>query len=407
MAQSDDLKQSIIEGKTKFHELDRIVEPKAAADIRRHAIEEMTGTQLPVIGNFTIDAKSAASRNIENMIGAIQIPVGIAGPLTINGEYAKGGFYLPLATTEGALVASTNRGCSAISSSGGADVRIFKDGMTRAPVFKTKGAIESKKLVAWVNDADNFKRMQECAATTTRFGVLIAVTPYVAGNNVYLRFIYDTKDAMGMNMVTIATDAVVDMIMAENDAELISLSGNMCTDKKPSAINLIEGRGKTVVADVRLSREIVLKKLKTTPERMVEVNIRKNLVGSALAGSIGFNAHVANVAAAMYLACGQDAAHVVEASLSITFAEVDDNGDLYISVTMPAVSVGTVGGGTGIATQQECLGIIDCAGSGKIPGHNAKKLAEIIASAALAGEISLIGAQAAKHLAQAHQEHGR
>lgn len=407
MAQSDNLKQSIIEGKTKFHELDRIVEPKAAADIRRHAIEEMTDTQLPVIGNFTIDAKSAASRNIENMIGAIQIPVGVAGPIIVNGEYAKGAFYLPLATTEGALVASTNRGCATISSSGGADVRIFKDGMTRAPVFKTNGAIGSKKLVAWVNDADNFKRMQECAAATTRFGVLVAITPYVAGNNVYLRFIYDTKDAMGMNMVTIATDAVVDMIMAENDAELISLSGNMCTDKKPSAINLIEGRGKTVVADVRLSREIVLKKLKTTPERMVEVNIRKNLVGSALAGSIGFNAHVANVAAAMYLACGQDAAHVVEASLSITFAEVDDNGDLYISVTMPAVSVGTVGGGTGIATQQECLGIIDCAGSGKIPGHNAKKLAEIIASAALAGEISLIGAQAAKHLAQAHQELGR
>ena len=407
MAQSDTLKQSIVEGKTKFYELDSIVDSKVAVDIRRHAIEEMADTQLVEIGNFTIDAEGAASRNIENMIGAIQIPVGIAGPLVVNGEYAKGSFYVPLATTEGALVASTNRGCSAIASGGGADVRIFKDGMTRAPVFKTKGVIGAKQLVAWVKDRDNFKRMQGCAASTTRFGALFAVTPYVAGNNVYLRFIYDTKDAMGMNMVTIATDAVVDIIMLENDAELISLSGNMCADKKPSAINLIEGRGKTVVADVQLSRDVVLKKLKTTPERMVEVNIRKNLVGSALAGSIGFNAHVANVAAAMYLACGQDAAHVVEASSSITFAEVDSDGGLYISVTMPAVQVGTVGGGTNIATQHECLGIIGCAGSGETPGHNAKKLAEIIASTVLAGEISLIGAQAAKHLAQAHQEFGR
>jgi hydroxymethylglutaryl-CoA reductase (NADPH) len=264
-----------------------------------------------------------------------------------------------------------------------------------------------KDFVDWVKREETFTNMKEKAGETTRFGELLSVDPFITGNTVFLRFAYDTKDAMGMNMVTIATDAVLNFISEEFGAYPISLSGNMCTDKKPAAINNILGRGKTVAADVTIPKEIVEKKLKTTPEMMEEVNYRKNLLGSARAGALGFNAHAANILAALYLACGQDAAHVVEGSSAITTMEVNDNGDLYCAVTLPSIQVGTVGGGTSIATQRDCLNLLGVAGAGEIPGHNSKKLAEIIAAAVLAGEISLIGAQAAGHLAKAHAELGR
>jgi hydroxymethylglutaryl-CoA reductase (NADPH) len=208
-------------------------------------------------------------------------------------------------------------------------------------------------------------------------------------------------------MATIASEAISGYITQQYDIQLVSLSGNMCTDKKPSAINNIMGRGKTVVADVVIPEEVVILTLKTHPDDMVEVNYRKNLLGSARAGSMGFNAQAANIIAALYLACGQDAAHVVEASSAITTMDLTKEGNLYCSVTLSAIQVGTVGGGTGLATQEECLRIMGVAGSGQPPGTNASKLAEIIASAVLAGEISLIGAQAAGHLARAHKLLGR
>ncbi|MCZ7401647.1 MAG: hydroxymethylglutaryl-CoA reductase (NADPH) [Candidatus Methanoperedens sp.] len=387
-----------------FHEIDKILDANASIELRRTAISQLTGTQFKHISNYSIDVEVVAKRNIENMIGAIQVPLGVAGPLRINGEYARGDYYIPLATTEGALVASADRGCSVITASGGSNVRIFKDEMTRAPVFKTKDIIGTKYLVDWVNV--NFERLKIKAQETTRFGELLSINAYTAGRNVFIRFAYDTKDAMGMNMVTIATDAAVDLILLENDVELVALSGNMCSDKKPAAINAILGRGKTVSADVFIGKDIILEKLKTTPEKMADVNYRKNLIGSARAGSIGFNAHAANIAAAMFIACGQDAAHVVEASNAITTMELMDDG-LYCSVTLPSLNVGTVGGGTRIATQQECLNMLGVAGAGEPPGTNARKLAEIIAAAVLAGEINLIGALAARHLARAHAALGR
>lgn len=387
-----------------FHEIDKILDANASIELRRTAISQLTGTQFKHISNYSMDVEVVTKRNIENMIGAIQVPLGVAGPLRVNGEYASGDYYIPLATTEGALVASAERGCSVITASGGANVRILKDEMTRAPVFKTKDIIGAKSLVDWVNV--NFERLKEKAQETTRFGELLSINAFTAGRNIYLRFAYDTKDAMGMNMVTIATDAAVDLILLENDVELVALSGNMCSDKKPAAINAILGRGKTVSADVLIGKDIVLEKLKTTPEKMEEVNYRKNLLGSARAGSIGFNAHAANIAAAMFIACGQDAAHVVEASNAITTMELTDDG-LYCSVTLPSLNVGTVGGGTRIATQEECLKMLGVAGAGEPPGANARKLAEIIAAAVLAGEINLVGALAARHLAKAHAELGR
>jgi hydroxymethylglutaryl-CoA reductase (NADPH) len=391
-------------GGTSFHEIGKSLEGNEAIELRRALVSELTGTRFRHIHNFSFDAESVTKRNIENMIGAIQVPLGVAGPLRVNGEYAKGDYYIPLATTEGALVASADRGSSVITACGGANVRIFQDEMTRAPVFRALDIIAAKKLVDWVNA--NFKRLKERAEETTKFGELLSVKPFVAGRNVYLRFSYDTKDAMGMNMVTIATDAAVDLVLEANDVELVALSGNMCTDKKPAAINIIEGRGKTVSADVVLGKEVITAKLKTTPERMAEVNYRKNLIGSARAGSLGFNAHAANIAAALFIACGQDAAHVVEASNAMTTMEIKDGG-LYCSVTLPSLPVGTVGGGTRIGTQQECLNMLGVAGAGEPPGSNAKKFAEIATAAVLAGEISLIAALAARHLAKAHAELGR
>jgi len=391
-------------GEVGFHKIDKKPDTDAAIELRRAAVSELTGTELSHIKNYSFDIEKVTVRNIENMIGAVQVPLGVSGPLSINGDYANGEFYIPLATTEGALVASAHRGCAVITACGGANVRIFDDKMTRAPVFMTKDVIGAKKLVEWVKE--NFEHLKEKAEATTRFGKLLSIEPFVAGRSVFLRFAYDTKDAMGMNMVTIATDAAVDLILSENDAELVALSGNMCTDKKPAAINAITGKGKTVSTDVILNREIIQEKLKTTPEKMAEVNYRKNLVGSARAGSLGFNAHAANIAAAIFIACGQDAAHVVEASNAMTLMELTDGG-LYCSVTLPSLAVGTVGGGTGIGAQHECLSMLGAAGSGDPPGANSKKLAEIVAAAVLAGEISLIGALAARHLAKAHAELGR
>lgn len=400
--------QKVVAGEISFRNIDKMTTTlDSAISIRRNSLEEITKIRFENIQHYTLDTAIATKRNIENMIGAVQIPLGVAGPIKISGEFAKGEFYLPLATTEGALVASTNRGCSAISSSGGANVRIFHEGMTRAPVFKLRDVVQAKEFVDWIRRPDIFAQMKEKAEGTTRFGKLLTVEPYVTGNTVYLRFVFDTKDAMGMNMVTIATEAVTHLIQDEFGAIPVSTSGNMCIDKKPASINSILGRGKTVIADIIIPAKIVEEKLKCKPEMMAEVNYRKNLLGSARAGALGFNAHSANIVAALFLACGQDAAHVVEGSTAITTVEVTKNGDLYCSVTMPALPVGTVGGGTGLGSQKDCLKLLGVQGPGEPAGYNSKKFAEIIAAGVLAGEISLIAAQAAGHLARAHAELGR
>jgi hydroxymethylglutaryl-CoA reductase (NADPH) len=280
--------------------------------------------------------------------------------------------------------------------------------MTRAPVFRVDDVVEAEALVAWVRD--NTDRLREAAAGTTNHGELLDVTPYVVGNSVYFRFRYDTKDAMGMNMATIATEAACDVIESETDASLVALSGNLCTDKKPAAINAVEGRGRSVTADVTVPREVVEERLHTTPEAVAELNTRKNLVGSAKAGSLGFNAHVANVVAAMFLATGQDEAQVVEGANAITTAEVRGDGgagDLYLSVSLASLEAGTVGGGTKLPTQAEALDVLGIRGGGDPPGSNADAFAEYVAAGALAGELSLLSALASRHLSSAHAELGR
>jgi len=365
---------------------------------RGKAAEEMTGVSLDHISKYSFDPETA-SKNIENMIGVTQVPLGFAGPVEINGKHAKGRFLVPMATTEGALIASVSRGMAAMNASGGAHVRVIANAMTRAPVFRTDGIDHSIKVAEWI--AKNTKAVDKAVSETTSHGKLLDIEAFPNGRSLFLRFSYDTGDAMGMNMVTIATEAACRLIEEKTGAVMISVSGNMCTDKKPSAINMIEGRGRTVLAECRIQDAVVRDKLRSSVDAIVETNMRKNLVGSAMAGSLGSNAHAANMVAAIYIATGQDPAQVVEGSLSMTTCESAD-GDLYIAVRMPSVEVGTVGGGTRLPCQSEALRMMDCLGSGK-----AGKLAEIVAVTVLAGELSTLAAQAAGHLGKAHKELGR
>jgi len=389
----------------KLHEFEKIYgDANKAAEERRKYLERVTGVKLENIGKTVIDLNTVVGRNIENVIGAVQIPVGVAGPLLVRGDYANGYFYIPLATTEGALVASVNRGAKLVTESGGARAKVLKDGMARAPLFRLPSLVDAVEFVNWV--LQNFDEVKKVAESTTRHGRLKEIQPFIVGNYVWLRLVFSTGDAMGMNMVTIASDAVAKYLQEKfPNAQLIALSGNMCVDKKPNAVNFLLGRGKTVVAEAVIKRE-VLERLGVTPEAVHEVNVRKNLMGSALAHSYGFNAHFANIIAALFIATGQDVAQVVESSMGITTTEPREEG-LYISVFLPSLEVGTVGGGTGLPTQREALALLGVAGPGDPPGTNALKFAEIVAAAVLAGELNLLVALARNELAAAHQRLGR
>ena len=330
-------------GSLKLYDLEKELPPLDAIRARREFIAQETGASLENIGIFSIDIERVVKRNCENMIGTVQVPLGVAGPLLISGEYAQGSYYLPLATTEGALVASVNRGCSAITKAGGAQVCILHDGMTRAPVFAAESIVHAKQVSEWVKA--HIDELRTAAESTTSHGKMTGIVTYITGTSVFVRIEFDTKDAMGMNMVTIASAKVAEMIAQATGARLIALSGNMCSDKKPAAINRIMGRGRSVVAGVALSHDLISQVFKTDAKNLVEVNYRKNLIGSASAGSMGFNAHAANVVAAMFIACGQDAAHAIDGSTCITTVDPTDSG-VYVAVSLPSLPVGTVGGGT-------------------------------------------------------------
>jgi len=403
MVDPAELADRVEDGDLALYELEGHADADTATAARRLVVERRTGATLDTVGDYAFDADRAET-NIENMLGATQIPVGVAGPLPVSGRAADDDYHLPLATTEGALVASVNRGCSAIRAAGGATARVTAHGMTRAPVFTVADVAAAADVVDWVQA--NEDQLRAAAESTTSHGELLAVTPYVVGDNVFLRFSYDTKDAMGMNMATIATDAACDVVEAETDATLIALSGNLCADKKPAAINAVNGRGHTVTADVRIPRETVRERFDTTPEAIQAVNTRKNLIGSAKAASLGFNAQAANIVAAAFLALGQDEAHVVEGANAIVSVDARED-ELYASVSLASLNVGTIGGGTTLPTQREALSMLGLDGGGDPPGSHADALAEIIAAGALAGELSLLAALAADVLADAHSQLGR
>lgn len=402
----EELIEKLKKGELKLYELENFTnDVNKASEIRRKFLEEILKIKLEKIGDYTIDLNLTYKKNIENALGCVQIPLGIAGPLRIKGEYAKGSFYIPLATTEGALVASVNRGCSVLTQSGEVRCRIIDDKMTRAPLLKVKDVDRGLELIDWINR--NYNELKEVFEKGSRHLRLRNIRPWLVGDNLWLRIEAETGDAMGMNMVTIASDRLINYLLEKNkDVELVALSGNLCTDKKPGAMNWIMGRGKSVIAEALIPNEIIREKLKTEPKLIEEVNYRKNILGSAFVQAYGLNAHVANIVAAIFLATGQDAAQITESSMAITHVDAREN-ELYMSVYLPSLEVGTVGGGTGLPTQREALRIMGCEGGGEKPGDNSKKFAEIIAAACLAGELSLLAALASNQLARAHERLGR
>jgi hydroxymethylglutaryl-CoA reductase (NADPH) len=365
---------------------------------RREALEKDQHIDLPHIGSFSLDESVASTRNCENMIGAVQVPLGVAGPLKIEDK----NYYIPLATTEGALVASVNRGCKAITQSGGATVGSHRIGATRGPVFRVENFKESKKLHMFFQE--KFESLKEVAEKTSHHLTLTKITSRGIGRYHYARFVFDTQDAMGLNMVTIATDAIVSYIKETIGISCISLSGNFCVDKKPAWQNIVMARGIEVWAEVVLSKKVLSEVLKTSAQKVYDVWLAKCMMGSAASGSMAFNAQFANIVAAVFLATGQDIAHVTEGSLGVTTAEVIE-GDLYMSVHLPDLMVGTVGGGTGLATQKEALSLLGVAGGNS--GKHAQTFAEIVGAAVLAGEISLLSSLEQGSLATAHKTLGR
>lgn len=363
---------------------------------RREFLEKELKINLNKIVKALVDDEKLI--HCENLIGATTLPMGVAGPLKIqNSEFIIHNYFIPLATTEGALVASVSRGCKAIYLSGGATSYVENVGVTRGPVFKTSGLKESFELKKWLEN--NIELLKIESEKTSSHLKLLKLETSIVGYNVFVRFYFNTQDAMGMNMVTIASDAVIQVIEKETKVKCISVSGNFCVDKKPAWLNFLNGRGKRIWAEVILKKETVKEVLKTTPEKFFEVWLAKCMVGSAMSGSLGFNAHFANIVAAFFAATGQDLSHVVEGSMGVTTSKILKNGDLYISVYLPSVMLGTVGGGTKLNTEQEALSIIGA--------KTSLELAEVLSGTVLAGEISLLASLAEGSLSRAHERLGR
>ena len=341
------------------------------------------------------------SRNIENFIGTVKLPIGLAGPLRVRGLYAQGDYYVPLATTEAALVASYTRGAQAITLSGGCTAAMFWEGVTRAPLFAFENLVEVGKFLLWAGEHE--ATFRTIAGSTTRHGELLRTRLNLEGNHVYLIFEYSTGDAAGQNMVTIATDAICRFILAETPVQPAYwfVEANMSGDKKASHLSFQNVRGRKVTAEVTLTPDILKRHLKSSARKMLDF-YRVSAIGGVMSGNIGIQGHESNGMAALYIACGQDAACVAESAVGVTRFEPLEGDGLYAVVTLPNVIVGTVGGGTGLPSQNACLEIMKLSGTGK-----AGAFAEVCAALVLAGELSIIAALASGQFTQAHQSLAR
>ncbi|HEX4843918.1 MAG TPA: hydroxymethylglutaryl-CoA reductase [Limnobacter sp.] len=371
-----------------------------AARARREFLAQQTGAMLTHTGQYSIQAADVRN-NTENFIGIVQMPVGVAGPVLIHGEHAQGWFYVPLATTEGTLVASYSRGMRMVSESGGVKVTVAEEYMQRAPVFEFEDARAASRFVDWLGHAEAEVRSQ--AESTTRFGKLTHIQHWQVARMVYTRFNYTTGDAAGQNMCGKATHAACQWIL-KNSPEAITyfaLSGAIETDKKHSHMNLLHSRGKRVIAEATLKREVLQRLARTTPETMFKQR-QRSAIGAQLAGSAYTGPHSANGIAALFIATGQDEANVVESHAGMVFMDITTEGDLYFSVTLPSVICATKGGGTGLPTQRECLKMLECDGDGQ-----ARKLAEIVGATVLAGDLSLLSAILSDEWVSSHDAYGR
>ena len=369
------------------------------AALRRSFLEQQTGVALDHVSRYSVSPGTLRG-NVENFTGVAQVPIGIAGPLKVLGEHAEGDFYVPLATTEGTLVASYNRGMRLLTENGGVTATVVDDSMQRAPAFALADAREAARFGRWVED--NFDEIKKVAEATTSRGHLTSVHQYPVGPLRYLRFNFTTGDAAGQNMTGRATEAACRWIQDNYPkATRYLLSGNIDTDKKHSRLNVLETRGKRVVAEATIREELLRTILGIDSGDLFWAR-QVQMVGSFMAGSASNGAHAANGLAAMFIATGQDAANVAESHATISYSQLLDNGDYYWSVTLPSLIVATYGGGTGLATQRECLELMGCYGPGKV-----EKLAEICAAVVLAGEISLGGAVLHGDWVSSHERLGR
>ncbi|HEX4963465.1 MAG TPA: hydroxymethylglutaryl-CoA reductase [Thermoanaerobaculia bacterium] len=365
---------------------------------RRAWVEKRTGARLAHVGAGSLPGE-ALRGNVENPVGAVQVPLGVAGPLRVKGEHAQGLFYVPLATTEGALVRSYERGMVALTRAGGATVRMLADENRVSPVFLFDGVAEAAAFARELPGL--FDGLKAEAESTTRHGRLLRVEPRALGREVAVHFVYWTADAHGMNMIVKATDRACRWLVKQGRAGRYYLFSGAESEKRASGSLFGGGKGKKVTAGARIPLRLVRAYLHTTPEGMADL-WHRTVLGHLQAGALGYNGHFANGLTALFIACGQDVANVANSAVGVTSFEVLPGGDLYASVTLPSLTVATVGGGTGLGTARECLEMLGCAGTGGAP-----KLAEIAAATVLAGELSMGAAIASGEFVAAHETYGR
>ncbi len=371
----------------------------AAAAARMQFLRNVTGAEPEHLGRYSVDPALLAG-NIENFVGTAQVPVGIAGPLLVHGEHAEGEFYVPMATTEGTLVASYNRGMKLLHRAGGVTTTVMDDRMQRAPVFGFDSAREAREFGRWVTAS--FDAIKQEAEATTSVGLLQDIEQFSASRYLFLRFNFTTGDAAGQNLAGKATARACAWIRQQYPGiRHFCLESNLATDKKSSQINILDTRGKRVTAEATIAADLIREIMHTTPEEMFRARQVSNL-GGMMAGVNNNGNHSANAVAALFAATGQDIANVAESSAALVHTELLASGSYYYSITIPALIVATYGGGTGLPTQRECLELLGCYGPGKV-----RKLAEIIAATVLCGEISLGSAVVAGEWVAAHERLGR
>jgi hydroxymethylglutaryl-CoA reductase (NADPH) len=366
---------------------------------RRAFLTERSGTTLQNVGHYSIDP-AVLPGNVENFIGVAQVPMGVAGPLRIDGEHARGNFFVPLATTEGTLVASYNRGMRLLGECGGVRTAVVDDQMQRAPVFMFDDALQAREFGAWVEQ--NMDGIRQAAEATTKSGRLTYISQHQVGNLRYLRVNYTTGDAAGQNMTGKATLAACEWIAQNHpDSPRFVLSGAIDTDKKHSTINTLLTRGKRVVAEAVIKKDVLRERMGVDTRQLFEYR-QVGMVGAFMSGAAYNGAHAANALTALFIATGQDVANISESHAGITYTQLLENGDYYWSTTLTSLIVATYGGGTGLPTQRECLELLGCYGAGK-----ARAFAEICAATVLAGDISLTSAILAGDWVTSHDRLGR
>lgn len=380
------------------HDDARNYEPEMVAE-RQAFVERISGAKLTHVSRYSFEP-SCARGHAENFTGVAQIPLGFAGPLRVNGEYAQGDFLVPLATSEGSLVASYGRGMKLLGLAGGVRTTISADAMQRAPVFVFDSGREARDFRGWVTE--HMAEVRAAAEATSHVAKLREIEFYLASRFAFLRFDYTTGDGAGQNMVTRATLEACRWIASHNEnVRTFYLESNFATDKKPSAVNVLRGRGKRVTAEATIPRSLLIQHMRVDPAMLHAHNDIAN-VGALLSGVNNNGLHSANGITAMFIATGQDVANVTEGSAAVCYTEITPTGDLYMSITLPSLIVATHGGGTGLPTARECLEVLGCYGAGKV-----NKLAEIVAAVVLAGEISLASAISSLEWVTAHERYGR